>query len=68
MLDIYLDKLYMGHLHPTTATTKLPVWPEEDGDDYVYAQTLWQFPGNGTDYPLKPGESCILAQAALNQR
>lgn len=65
---IYLDKLYMGHLHPTTATTKLPVWPEEDGDDYVYAQTLWQFPGNGTDYPLKPGESCILAQAALNHQ
>lgn len=65
---IYLDKLYMGHLYPMTATTKLPVWPEEDGDDYVYAETIWQFPGNGTDYPLKPGESCILAQAALNHQ
>lgn len=65
---IYLDKLYMGHLTPSTPTTKLPVWPDEDGDNYVYAETIWQFPGEGTDYPLKPGESCILAQTALNHQ
>ena len=63
---IYLDKLYFANLTPIAPTSKLPVWPEEDGDNFVYADKIWQFPGGGTDYPLKPGESCILAQAALN--
>mgnify|MGYP001172629130 FL=1 len=28
--------------------------------------TVWQLPGNGTDYPLKPGESFIITQEAAN--
>lgn len=65
---IYLDKLYFANLTPGKATSKLPVWPEEDGDDYAYAETIWQFPGNGTDYPLASGESCVVAFAALNHQ
>ena len=39
----------------------------EDGlNNYVYAVTVWQLPGNGTDYPLKPGESFIITQEAAN--
>jgi len=35
-------------------------------DDYVFVQHIWQIPGNGTQYPLKPGESIIVAQLAIN--
>lgn len=65
---IYLDKIYFADLNPTTATAKLPTWPEEDGDKYVYAIDIWQFPGNGTDYPLKPGESCVVSQFGANHK
>lgn len=65
---IYLDKIYFADLAPTTATQKLPTWPEEDGNNYVYAINIWQFPGSGTDYPLKPGESCVVSQFAVNHK
>ena len=52
---------------PEFATATLPEWPAEDGlNNYVYAVTVWQLPGNGTDYPLKPGESFIITQEAAN--
>lgn len=65
---IYLDGILFANLAPLTATTKLPLWPEEDGDDYVYAERVWKFPGNGTDYPLAPGESCVISQFAANHK
>lgn len=63
---VYLDGIYFTHLYPTTATTSLPVWPSSDGDKYVYTERVWKFPGNGTDYPLEPGESVIISQFAAN--
>ena len=33
---------------------------------YVYVQTVWQIQGSGTDYPIKPGESFIVAQWATD--
>ena len=27
-----------------------------------------EIPGNGTDYPLQPGESCVIAQFAANHK
>lgn len=65
----YLDGLCFAQLHPNIAsgTSTPPIWPDEDGiDNYVYALTVWQFPGNGTDYPLQPGESVVIAQEARN--
>ncbi|BDF53143.1 DUF4876 domain-containing protein [Odoribacteraceae bacterium] len=65
----YMDDIYIAYLYPTTASsTNSTVWPSEDGDQYVYAQQIWKFPGNGTDYPLKAGESCVVAQFAANHR
>ena len=65
---IYLDGLYFANLHPNRASTDLPLWPEEDGDDYVYAIRVWKVPGNGQDYPLQPGESCVMAEFAVNHQ
>ena len=64
---VYLDGLHIANLAPSTATTSLPTW--EDGlENYVYAERVWKFPGNGTDYPLQPGESIIVAQHARNHQ
>ncbi|MDY3789624.1 DUF4876 domain-containing protein [Bacteroides fluxus] len=64
----YLDGIYFANLTPGKATTSLPLWPEEDGDDYVYAERVWKFPGNGKEYPLASGESCVIAQFAANHK
>lgn len=65
---IYLDGLYFANLTPGRASTTLPVWPEADGNNYAYAERVWRFPGTGNDYPLQPGESCVLAQFAANHQ
>ncbi|MBP5277331.1 MAG: DUF4876 domain-containing protein [Prevotella sp.] len=64
----YLDGVYFGHLYPTNATRTLPVWPESDGNKYCYGERIWKFPGNGTQYPLQPGESAVVAQFAANHK
>lgn len=65
---LYIDGIYFCILHPGKATTKLPIWPQEDGNKYVYTDRLWRIPGNGTDYPLQPGESCVISQFAANHQ
>lgn len=35
-------------------------------DEYVYANKAIQFPGNGTDYPVQPGQSVVVAFNAVN--
>lgn len=65
----YLDHLVFGRLYPEYATDVKPNWPEEDGsENFIYAVTLWQFPGNeaGDMYPLAPGESIVIAQEAAD--
>lgn len=36
--------------------------------DYVYADYVFQIPGNGSQYPIQPGESIVLAQSAQNHK
>lgn len=65
---VYLDGVHMANLQPTTASTSLPVWPEEDGNNYAYASRVWKVGGSGTDYPLLPGESAVFALFAANHQ
>ena len=65
----YMDGLCVAQLHPNIAQAgaALPVWPDEDGiNNYVYALVVWQFPGDGDDYPIQPGEAVVICQQALN--
>lgn len=64
----YLDGIYFANLTPGKSTNILPVWPESDGGNYAYAERVWKFPGTGTDYPLEPGESCVISQFAVNHK
>ncbi|WP_025125904.1 DUF4876 domain-containing protein [Myroides odoratimimus] len=65
---IYLDQVYFATIAPTKATTQKPIWPAEDQDKFVYTERIWKFPGSGTDYPLLPGESCVISQFAANHK
>ncbi len=35
-------------------------------EKYLFVKTVWQIPGNGTQYPVKPGESIVVAQWATD--
>ena len=36
----YLDGIYFAVLYPTKSTSTLPVWPQEDGNKYVYTDRI----------------------------
>ncbi len=63
----YLDGLCFGTLFPYNSnainpfTSKDPVTGETVFQDYLpIAQAVWQFGGDGTDFPLQPGEDAVL--------
>ena len=64
----YLDGLHFGHTDAIDFNKTRPIWPESDSGRYIYLDRVWKFPGNGTDYPLQPGESCVIAQFAANHK
>lgn len=64
---VYADGLYIASLAPTASgsddnDTPLGLSLEE----YVYADKVSQIPGNGSDYPIEPGESIIIAFNAVD--
>ncbi len=64
----YLDGLHFAHTDRINSDHTMPIWPESDEGKYIYLDRVWKFPGSGTDYPLQPGESCVVAQFAANQK
>ena len=65
---VYLDSICFTILYPSTASAILPIWEDPEWEEYVFGITCWQFPGNGTDYPLHPGETVVLAGMAVDHR
>jgi hypothetical protein len=65
---IYLDGLCFGTIFSNLASANQPTWDIPNQANYVFFQWLWQLPGTGTDYPLEPGESVIIAQWATNHQ
>lgn len=41
-------------------------WDIANPEKYIGASTIWQIPGSGKDYPVKPGESFVVAQWATD--
>ena len=37
-------------------------------NEFFYPKSLYRIPGNGTDYPMAPGTSIVLAQTAVNHK
>ena len=63
----YLDSLCFGTLTPNNATASNP-WVSKDPatgesifpDFLPIIQAVWQFPGDGDDFPLQPGEDAVI--------
>ena len=63
----YLDSLCFGTLSPNNATASNP-WVSKDPatgesifpDFLPIIQAVWQFPGDGDDFPLYPGEDAVI--------
>jgi len=80
----YADGLYMAQLTGSTSSTVLAYslpngqfdWSKSEGmtigsaanTDYVYALNIIRIPGNGTQYPVEPGKSIVIAQNAINHK
>lgn len=70
----YLDSLCFGTLFPFNSTgtnnwvSKDPATGETIFPDFVpVAQCVWQFGGDGTSFPLQPGEDAVIAvQGAID--
>ncbi|MBN9285435.1 MULTISPECIES: DUF4876 domain-containing protein [Flavobacterium] len=81
---IYADGLCIGQLYGKTSTTSASYtlsngqfdWSKSIGmtsgsaanTDYVYADYVIKVPGNGTEYPILPGESIVIAQTGINHK
>lgn len=79
---IYADGLYLvfleGNVNNNVANYTLPNgqynWSQTAGGgtaantDYVYSNILIKVPGNGSQYPILPGRSIVVAQTALNHK
>lgn len=66
---VYLDGLCFGAADPYNSSSGTNVWVEKDpvtGETifpgYVpVIQAIWQFGGNGTDFPLEPGADAVIS-------
>lgn len=81
---IFADGLYFafayGVLNTTTTEYVQPNgqfdWSQSIGmtignsanTNYLYADYVYQIPGNGNQYPIEPGASIVIAQSALNHK
>jgi hypothetical protein len=36
--------------------------------DYLYAQAIYMFPGDGKSYPVQPGQGLVVARSAINHQ
>ncbi|MCK9626270.1 MAG: DUF4876 domain-containing protein [Bacteroidales bacterium] len=64
LITQYLDSLCITTIFPYNSTTGSNSWA--DKDTIPAAGMVWMIPGNGTQYPLAPGESCVLAYCAVD--
>ena len=67
---MYADGISVANLYGETgtanSTTEVPITDVLIIDEYVYADNIDQVPGGGTDYPIEPGKSIIIALNAMN--
>lgn len=64
----YPDKLLeTGQFDWTKAVGTEPA-PPNANTDYLYAQAIYMFPGDGKTYPVQPGEGLVVARSAINHK
>ena len=66
----YLDSICIGMVTPMTSASPSK-FVYDNGvlmDSIPLDQMAWQFAGTGKDYPLQPGEECVIAYSAINHK
>ena len=62
------DKLLeSGQFDWTKAVGTAPA-PANANTDYLYAQAIYMFPGDGKTYPVQPGQGLVVARSAINHQ
>lgn len=62
----YADGLWIGEAYGSAIGAISTNYPDVESADVVYLQRVVKLPGNGTDYPIEPGKSIVIAQNAKN--
>ncbi|GAA5220780.1 DUF4876 domain-containing protein [Membranihabitans marinus] len=67
---IYLDNLCIADVYGVSGLINSSNVPTEFQDDQnaVYVNNVWRITGSGTDYPLEPGSSIVIAQDGVNHQ
>ena len=63
---VYLDGLCFGYIEGNTMTGAVTNPFYEQYKDALFASAVIRFPGSGSEHPLAPGESVVVAQNAQN--
>lgn len=61
---VYLDGIIVAVVYASSYLGQNYV----DDPEFVHSKSVWMFPGNGTDYPLYPGEFAVCAADAIDHR
>ena len=54
---VYIDGKYLA----LAESMSPPAYPAKNDPNFIYARQICKFPGNGTDYPVLPGKSIVVA-------
>ena len=54
---IHIDGKYLGLAESVSPAA----YPAKENPDSIYLRQICQFPGNGTEYPVEPGQSVVIA-------
>ncbi|MGL6177932.1 MAG: DUF4876 domain-containing protein, partial [Tannerellaceae bacterium] len=65
---VYLDGLCVGTVAPAVASKPSSWMNATDMGLIPIAYMAWQFPGNGYEYPLLPGQEVVIANNAVNHQ
>jgi len=58
----YADGLYLALVEAESVVA----FPAAANPNFIYARQVYRFPGNGTEYPIAPGSSIVVANSAIN--
>lgn len=54
---VFIDGKYLA----LAESMSPPAYPAKNDPNFIYARQICKFPGNGTDYPVLPGKSIVVA-------
>jgi hypothetical protein len=72
---VYLDGMLVGRAYHWWTNTEqyghhrcADTESMRNDPDGIWSQTMWRFPGSGTEHPLLPGEAAMIAVVAADHR